>query len=65
MPNQRTTTKLHYRRKFLKIPLEYKKKYCEILMKGFNPETMAEVRDLYKEDFPKIFPNLNFVQLHW
>ena len=34
-------------------------------MKGFNLETMAEVRDLYKEDFPKIFPDLNFVKMHW
>ena len=97
MPNKRNPNKLSYRRKVLKIPLEYKKKYCEILSKeligimawasfqidglefklktclsilflskkGWNRNTMAEVRDRYKEDFPKIFPHLNYVQMTW
>ena len=33
--------------------------------KGWSEETIAEVRDLYRNDFPKIFPNKNFVELSW
>ena len=33
--------------------------------KGWSKETIAEVRDLYRNDFPKIFPNKNFVELSW
>ena len=33
--------------------------------KGWSKETIAEVRDLYRNDFPKIFPRYNYVQLSW
>ena len=33
--------------------------------KGWNDETISEVRACYKDDFPKLFPNLNFVTLPW
>ena len=36
-----------------------------ILQKGWNQETMAEVRNRYKEDFPKLFPNMNYAKLRW
>ena len=33
--------------------------------KGWSKETIAEVRDLYRNDFPKIFPRYNYVHLSW
>jgi len=33
--------------------------------KGWNEENMTEVRRLYREDFPKIFPNKNYTKMSW
>ena len=33
--------------------------------KGFTEENKEEVRRLFKEDFPKIFPNKNYVPMPW
>ena len=33
--------------------------------KGWNSETMSEVRELYKNDFSKLFPKLNYVKMTW
>ena len=33
--------------------------------KGWNSDTMSEVRELYKNDFSTIFPKLNYVKMTW
>ena len=43
------------------------KKYSHFIIfkKGWSPETMQEVRDRYQNDFSKIFPDYNFVEMTW
>ena len=47
------------------IPVVWKKRYAQILnQKGLNRESRREVRELYKEDFHKIFPDLQYEPMH-
>ena len=44
---------------------EFEKNQFHYLKKGWSPKTMQEVRDRYRNDFPEIFPNNNFVKMSW